>query len=73
MASSSAMSNTRHRETHANDGSSVRCPHCGQLTGIGAAAIFAVVHMAPERCEHCHMEFVIVNDVPMARLPYDRD
>jgi hypothetical protein len=51
----------------------VECPHCGCSTGIGGAAIFEVVPMARERCEHCHLGFVIVNDVPLQNTPYERD
>lgn len=72
MSSSPAMSKLRQQSLRSDYGS-VKCPHCGASTGIGGAAIFAVVHMARERCEHCHMEFFIVNDVPLARAPYDLD
>ena len=67
------MSVPRQHSVRGDYGSSVKCPHCGKPTGIGGAAIFAVVHMARERCEHCHMEFFIVNDVPLARAPYELD
>jgi hypothetical protein len=67
------MSKPRQQSVHGDLGSSVKCPHCGAATGLGGAAIFEVVHMARERCEHCHLEFVIVNDVPLARAPYEID
>jgi hypothetical protein len=68
------MSNHKPQSIIGQDGCYyVKCAHCGVPTGIGGAAIFEVVHMAREKCEHCHSEFVIVNDVPLARAPYELD
>jgi hypothetical protein len=50
---------------------SVKCPHCGEETGISSAAIFAAVYLSRQQCEHCEEEFLIVDDVPMRQAQYE--
>jgi len=45
----------------------VKCPHCGEQTGIGTTTRFDTVFMSRKTCERCYLEFLIVDDVPMTR------
>jgi uncharacterized protein (DUF983 family) len=47
------------------------CPHCGQQTGIGTAALFDTVFMSRKTCEQCGLQLLIVNDIPMTQQEYD--
>ena len=47
------------------------CPHCGEQTGVGTAALFDSILMSRKQCEKCGREFLIVNDVPMTQEQYD--
>ena len=51
---------------------SCNCPHCGEQTGVGTAALFDSILMSRKECEKCGREFLIVNDVPMTEDQYDR-
>ena len=44
--------------------------HCEQQTGIGIVALFNTIFMARKTCEHCRLEFLIVNDVAMTEDEY---
>jgi hypothetical protein len=50
----------------------VKCPSCGEQTHIGIAGVFEQVHIARTECEHCRIEFLIVDDVPMTREQYEK-
>jgi hypothetical protein len=50
----------------------VKCPHCGEQTGIGGAASFDAILLARKTCEHCRLEFLIVDDVPMTEEQHER-
>jgi hypothetical protein len=51
---------------------SVKCPHCGERTKIGVTPLFDTVLMARKSCDHCGLEFLIVNDEPMTEEQYER-
>jgi hypothetical protein len=59
-------------ETPAQKFASVKCPHCGEQTGIGGAAFFDAITMARKECEHCRLEFLLVDDVPVTEEQYKR-
>lgn len=50
----------------------VKCPHCGEITGIGGASLFETISMSRKKCEQCGEEFLIVNDVPMTEEEYEK-
>jgi hypothetical protein len=50
---------------------SVKCPHCGERTKIGVTPLFDTVLLARKSCDHCGLEFLIVNDEPMTEEQYE--
>lgn len=50
---------------------SVKCPHCGEQTKIGVTLLFDPTLMARKRCDHCGLEFLIADDVPMTEEQYE--
>jgi hypothetical protein len=61
------LSEAKQPEKH----SSVKCPHCGEQTKIGVTPLFDTILMARKRCDHCGLEFLIVNDEPMTEEQYE--
>jgi transcription elongation factor Elf1 len=46
------------------------CPRCGRKTAVFGADQFDTVDMGRGTCEHCHQEFLIVNDIPTTEDEY---
>jgi len=50
----------------------VKCPHCGEQTGIGRPAMLDTALMPGKTCERCYLEFLIVDGVPVTREQYEQ-
>jgi len=50
----------------------VKCPHCGEQTGIGRPAMLDTALMPGKTCERCYLEFLIVDELPVRTKPLAR-